>query len=210
MLRNLYFPRATLGTPPSLPITHPRSTFRPQPRPPWPAPSLGFPLCALRGAGPNRLKFLPEVWESRMGPGWGRWRGRKLPVCPPPALPMLQALAKAPHVIPAIWPPQGAPARQLRSMRISPARPTLQQTQAPRLTSIAGSLRGLRSPRSGLSAPTQPPSLTHRGSQSFSTPDTMAPAAASTLTTPHREGSGNIQVPFPPLINRKVQAKLQA
>lgn len=79
-----------------------------------------------------------------------------LPQQPQPALPMLQALAEIPHVIPPIRPFQGSPGTQWRFTSLRPTHPSA--------TSATYFLRHppFLFPWTGLSAPTQPSCLSSK------------------------------------------------
>ena len=73
MLSPLFFPRATLRTPP--PVPPPCASWEHLPVLTTPSndpPLLGALVSrsAIRRTGPNGLKFLLEVRGFRMGPGW--------------------------------------------------------------------------------------------------------------------------------------------
>lgn len=100
-------------------------------------------------------RFLLECGNlgwGQAGEGSEQWKYPCLPhsSTSASALPMLQALAEFPHVIPPIWPLQGSPGTQLRSIGIRPTRPILQHTQDPQPASTADPFRGLSTPWTGL------------------------------------------------------------
>lgn len=185
-------------------------------------PTLGASVPLLNNEGSwtrwplsSRLSFGNLGW-SQAGDSGGV-KAIPLPTYPPtsaPASPMLQALAEIPYMVPSVWPLQGPPGTQSKSTGIRPTRPILRHTQDPQPASTADSLRPrfpldwtlclhsalfseLCDPIGALSPSlllAQLPQQPHGG----------------TLTKPCSKSSGNIQVPFFPLTNRKLRAKLQA
>lgn len=140
------------------------------------------------------------------GEGW-----KPLPACPPhspvsaPALPVLQALAEIPHMIPPVWPLQGSPVTQsrstgIRSMGIRPTRPST-HTRPP-----ANLCRRLSPrPRSPLDWTLCPNSVFF--SELYGPTWALSPSLLlaqwpqqphRVCSTPSRESSGSIQVAFFP------------
>lgn len=149
MLSHL-LPGAPLRTPPPAPCTW-GAPLALGHSPMVPAAGPQLPFCTKTGAGPSGFGNL----------GWGQavmWAGARallLPTHAPasaPALPMLQALAEAAHVVLPIWPRQGSPGTQARPGSQA------QQTHPPSHTGAQPALPpALRGPGSLRTGPYHPP-----------------------------------------------------
>lgn len=126
-----------------------------------------------------------------------------------PALPMFQALAETPHVIPPVGPLQGSPGTQVRSTGV---RHGLLHTRDAQPASGPDS-QGPRCPSDCTLCPTQPSSLSSATPQLsallYSWHNCPSSLQKHTHHTPYR-GLWKHPGSLFPLMNRKLRAQLQA